>query len=113
MSIKNLLEKAMLRLGSRGGMRLDSKGVKYPMSGKMLTFIAPTDGEVTLCGMVAEGKTHGLLSVSTGMSQQVTDRWFYLCSIGRVKKGESVTCEQCDMDMDDIACTFYSTVGGA
>lgn len=94
-------------------MRLDSKGIKYPMSGNKLTFIAPTDGEVTLSGMVAKGKTHGLLSVSTGMSQQVTDCWFYLCSIGRVKKGESVTCEQRDIDMDDIACIFYSTVGGA
>lgn len=111
MRIKTLLEKAMLRLGSRGGMRLDNGGVKYPMSGETLTFIAPTDGEVTLCGMVAKGKTHGLLSVSTGMSQQVTDRWYYLCSIGRVKKGQSVTCEQ--RDMDDVSCTFYSTVGGA
>ena len=111
MSVKTLLEKAMLRLGSRGGMRLDSKGVKYPMSEELLTFIAPTDGEVALAGMVAPGKTHGLLSVSTGMSQQVTDRWFYLRSIGRVKKGESVTCEQ--RDMADISCTFYNTVGGA
>ena len=111
MSVKTLLEKAMLRLGSRGGMRLDSKGVNYSMSGEKLTFIAPTDGEVTLSGMVASGKTHGMLRVSTGMSQQVTDRWYYLRSIGRVKKGESVTCEQ--RDMDDVVCTFYSTVGGA
>lgn len=111
MSIKTLLEKAMLRLGSRGGMRLDSEGVKYPMSGEKLTFIAPTDGEVTLSGMVASGKSHGYLNVDPGMSQQVTDRWYYLRSIGRVKKGQSVMCEQ--HDMDDIACIFYSTVGGA
>ena len=111
MSVKTLLEKAMLRLGSRGGLRKSNAATHYPLNGdKATTFTAPTDGEITIAGTVATGKDHGYLAVDTGGAIQIQDRWHYCRVWGRVKKGDTLNCRQMNTDATEI--NFIPTVGG-